>query len=133
MSGPTTHPKNHLDYLKVQGTVRTAPGGSFPPFEADIVDAGTWVQQEHLPSGQVWMRTEATALLRCYYCTSTHLFKSHANIYFRRVVEPTNTSADPAVAETETGVSSFGLLLHGATYNLHMVASSIVSINSVLG
>jgi len=81
--GPTTHPKNNLDYVKAEGTVRTVPGGSLPPFEAIIVDSGTWVQQDHLPSGEVVMRSEATALLR--------------------VVEPPNASVDPAVAEMETG------------------------------
>jgi len=81
--GPTTHPKNNLAYGKFAGSIRTAPGSSLPPFEAEIVDSGAWAQQDHLPSGETWLRTDTTALLR--------------------VVEPSNASVDPVVAETETG------------------------------
>jgi len=81
--GPTTHPKNNLAYAKFEGSIRTAPDSSLPPFEAEVVDGSVWAQLDHLPSGETWVKTDATALLR--------------------VVEPPNASVDPAVAETETG------------------------------
>jgi len=84
MLGPTTQPKNHLSYIKLHGTVKSVHDSSFPPFAADFVDAGAWIQQEVLPSGETWFRSDVSTLLR--------------------VVEPPNTSADPAVAETETGL-----------------------------
>jgi len=79
--GPTTHPKNHLSYLKIRGTVKSAHDSNFPPFEAEFVDGGAWVQEELLHSGQPWIKPEGFALLR--------------------VVEPPNTLTDP---ETETGL-----------------------------
>lgn len=62
--GPTTHPKNNLNYVKLRGTVRSAHDSSFPPFEADFVDGGAWVQEEVLASGQPWIKPEGYALLR---------------------------------------------------------------------
>jgi len=55
-----------------------------PPFAADFVDGGIWAQQEVLPSGETWVKIEGSALLR--------------------VTDPPNPSADPTVAETETGL-----------------------------
>jgi len=80
--GPTTYPKNNLSYVKVQGSIKTAQGSDLPSFEADFVDAGSWVQQEHLPSGEVWMKAESFALLRVVESSS-------------------DASVDP---ETETGM-----------------------------
>lgn len=34
-----------------------------PPLEADFVDAGVWLQEENHPSGELWLRTEASVLL----------------------------------------------------------------------
>jgi len=84
--GPTTHPENHLHYMKFRGTVESVRDGH-PPFTAEVVDAGTWLQQEALPSGESWIKSDSYALLR--------------------VIDPPNTSADPAVAEVETGLIRF--------------------------
>ena len=62
--GPTTQPKNHLSYMKLRGTVTSARDSSLPPFAAEFVDGGVWVQQEDLPSGETWVKTEASVLLR---------------------------------------------------------------------
>jgi len=79
--GPTTHPKNKLSYAKFRGTIKTAQGSDLPPFEADIVDSGAWAQEDNLPSGEAWVKTELFALLR--------------------VTEPSGSSVDP---EMETGL-----------------------------
>jgi len=83
--GPTTHPKNHLGYVKWGGTVKSVPGNGLPPLEAKFVDAGSWVQHEVVqPSGETWLKYEGFGLMR--------------------VVEPPNAAANPAVAEMETGL-----------------------------
>jgi len=85
--GPTTYPKNRLSYVKVHGTVKSVPDSSLPPFAADFVDGGVWLQEEVLPSGEPWVKTEGFALLK--------------------VIEPQlpqHTLADLTLAETETGL-----------------------------
>ena len=62
--GPTTHPKNQLRYVKFHGSIETVQGSDLPPFEADIIDGGAWIQESHLPSGEVWINVEHSALLR---------------------------------------------------------------------
>lgn len=64
ISGPTTYPKNNLSYVKLQGSMKTALESDLPSFEADFVDAGSWVQEEHLPSGDICVKAESFALLR---------------------------------------------------------------------
>jgi len=79
--GGTTHPKNQLSYVKLQGSIKTVNGSGLPPFEANIVDSGSWVQQDYQPGGEAWMTAESFALLK--------------------VVEQAGASVDP---ETETGL-----------------------------
>ena len=62
--GPTTHPKNQLRYVNFHGSMKAVHGSDLPPFEADIVDGGAWLQEEHLPSGEIWVKVEHSALLR---------------------------------------------------------------------
>jgi len=83
--GPTTHPKNNLSYVKLRGTVKTVRDSGLPPLEAEFVDAGAWVQEEVLPSGQPWIKPEGCALLR--------------------VVEPLNASVDPLLPIPRQGLS----------------------------
>lgn len=64
ITGPTTHPKNQLSYVKLHGTVRSVHDSGLPPLEAEFVDSGAWVQEEILPSGGSWVRPEGFALLR---------------------------------------------------------------------
>jgi len=82
--GPTTHPKNLLSYVKVYGTMKSIKESGLPPFDAEIVDCGAWVQQEYLSSGETVARSELSTLIR--------------------VINPPAASADPAIAETETGL-----------------------------
>jgi len=79
--GPTTHPKNQLSHINFQGGLfKTVQGSGLPYFEAVVVDGVGWTQEEHLLSGEAWVKGEATALLR--------------------VIEPSGSSGDP----TETGL-----------------------------
>ena len=77
ISGPTKHPKNQLTYLKFHGTIKTVQGNGLPPFEADIVDSGAWAQEDHLSSGEVWVKTEHFALLRHHPITNSLFFEPH--------------------------------------------------------
>ena len=50
--------------MKIHGTIKSVRDSSLPPFAADFVDAGVWIQQEDLPSGETCVKVEASALLR---------------------------------------------------------------------
>ena len=74
ISGPTTHPKNNLTYLKVHGSIKSVQGSGLPPFEAEIIDGGGWTQEDHSPSGEPWARADLSALLRCHLLVLCHIF-----------------------------------------------------------
>lgn len=65
-------------------------------------------------------------------CINASSLVGHTHILFHRVVEPPNTSEDPAVAETETGVcrpGPHGPVLHMmAFFNCFQLAYTIVQL-----
>ena len=63
-AGPTTQPKNLLTYGKLRGTVKPVHDSSHPPFAADFVDGGAWIQLEALASGETWAKGNISVLLK---------------------------------------------------------------------
>ena len=111
--------------MKLYGTIKPVHGSGLPPFEAEIVDLGAWVQLDYLPSGETWIRADMSGLLRCY---SLVRFAGQTDIHIYRVIDPPAASADPAVAETETGVSQLHFYMWYIVYTIGRYTSIACSV-----
>ena len=68
-----TDHKNHLTYIKFQGSIKSVQGSGLPHLEGVVVDGEAWGQEVHLPSGEAWVKGGTTALFRSHPTDSNSL------------------------------------------------------------
>ena len=76
-----TDHKNHLTYIKFQGSIKSVQGSGLPHFKGVVVDGEAWGQEVHLPSGEAWIKGEVTTLFRSHSTDSNSFCYTDLDIF----------------------------------------------------